>query len=144
MIHRHQPAPFAATCPDCDVERNSESATELVEFYRRHYRHTGHDIVVTRADLDRDLASESGAAVADELDAAATGDVAGVVDSLEAEYGIDENDDPDSGTDGVPIGLVAAAMSKQGFTVGETLEAIYEDRMTGALYEPRDDHLAVF
>ncbi|ELY87971.1 hypothetical protein [Natrialba taiwanensis] len=130
--HHSQPAPFVATCPDCEIERSSESATELVAFYRRHHGHTGHDIVVTRADL------EFGAA----LDAA--DGVAAVVDGLDARYGVDKHDSTESGTAGVPIGIVVAAMSERGFTVGETLEEIADVRMTGALYEPRDDHLAAF
>ncbi|ELY97962.1 hypothetical protein [Natrialba asiatica] len=134
--HHSRSAPFVATCPDCEIERSSDSATELVAFYRRHHRHTGHDIVVTRADL------EFSAAVTAALDA--SDDVAAVVDGLDARYGVDKHDSIESGTDGVPIGIVVAAMSERGFTVGETLEAIAGVRMTGALYEPRDDHLAAF
>ena len=127
-MNHHRQAPFVATCPDCDVSRDAAEPNELVDFYRRHYRHTGHDVAVTRADLDRDL----------DFDLDATDrEVAAVVEALEAR-------NPDWNEDGVPIGIVAAAMSERGFTVGETLEAIYEVRMSGALYEPRDDHLAVF
>lgn len=118
-------APFVATCPDCDVERDADSANEIVAFYRRHYRHTGHDVVVRRADLDTELEEE---AVAD----SAT-DVAAVVATLEPHY-----------ESGVPIGVVAAVLSRRDVTVGETLEAIREVRLTGALYEPYDDHLAAF
>lgn len=127
MSHgHHQRTPFVATCPTCNVERDAESPNEIVQFYRRHHRHTGHDVVLTRADLEVDVEDE--VAVEDPAT-----DVATVVDALEAHY-----------ETGVPIGIVAAAMRQRGFTVGETLEAIYEVRMTGALYEPRDDHLAAF
>ncbi|MDS0222395.1 hypothetical protein NDI54_13690 [Haloarcula sp. S1AR25-5A] len=42
---------------------------------------------------------------------------------------------------GVPLGVLAAAMSKQGWTVGDTLSEVYELRMSGSLWEPRADHL---
>ena len=42
---------------------------------------------------------------------------------------------------GIPLGIITAAMSKQGWTVGETIAALHELRMSGALWEPRDDHL---
>ncbi|WP_306060562.1 hypothetical protein [Natronococcus wangiae] len=120
----HDRTPFVAACPDCDVERGAESPNEIVEFYRRHYRHTGHDVVLRRADLDVEL---------EDADAGAATDVAAVVAALEPRY-----------ESGVPIGIVAAATGRRGATVGETLERIHEVRMTGALYEPRDDHLAAF
>ncbi|WP_247003493.1 hypothetical protein [Halosolutus gelatinilyticus] len=124
MTTYRQP-PFVAICPDCDVECETMEPNEVVAFYRRHYRHTGHDVVVTRADPDADLDDE----VAD------PDDVAAIVDALDARDG-DEN--------GVPIGIVVAAMSERGDTVGEALGAIEKVRLTGALYEPRDDHLAAF
>ncbi|WP_226039852.1 hypothetical protein [Natrinema sp. DC36] len=118
MTHHQQPA-FAVACEECDIDVEPDSANETVDFYRRHRRQTGHDVVLTRADL--------------EFEPPASDDLVTVIAGLEKRY---EN--------GVPIGIVAAAMSEQGFSVGETLEEIYEVRMTGALYEPRDDHLAAF
>ncbi|WP_265109419.1 hypothetical protein [Halosolutus halophilus] len=111
-----QQAPFAATCPDCEVTSDATEANEIVDFYRRHHRHTGHDVVVARADIA--------------FDVPATDDVLAIVDALDARY-----------EDGVPVGIVVAAASEQGVTVGETLDAIREVRLTGALAEPRDDHL---
>ncbi|WP_129113488.1 hypothetical protein [Halegenticoccus tardaugens] len=115
-MSRQRVAPFAAACPECAVESEAESANELVEFYRRHHRHTGHEIAWTRADVGFDLPD---------------GDLEAVVGECESHY-----------DEGVPIGIVAAAMGARGLTVGETLARIREVRMTGALYEPRDDHIA--
>ncbi|GAA5433622.1 hypothetical protein Hjap01_03110 [Haloarcula japonica] len=42
---------------------------------------------------------------------------------------------------GVPLGVLAAAMSKQGWTVGDTLSEVYELRMSGSIWEPRADHI---
>ncbi|QFU82176.1 hypothetical protein [Natronorubrum aibiense] len=117
MSQHHQPA-FTIACEACGVDTDTDSANEIVAFYRRHHRQTGHDVVLTRADLEFDLP------VADD-------DLESVVAELEAHY-----------DDGVPIGVVAAVMSERGYAVGETLEEIDDVRMTGALYEPRDDHLA--
>ncbi|QLK24557.1 hypothetical protein HYG81_10510 [Natrinema zhouii] len=118
MTHQHQSA-FAVACQECGVSVEPDSANEIVDFYRRHRRQTGHDVVLTHADL--------------EFEPPAADDLVTVIAGLENHY---EN--------GVPIGIVAAAMSERGLSVGETLEEIYEVRMTGALYEPRDDHLAAF
>lgn len=115
----HRRAPFVATCRTCDVHEEAESANETVEFYRRHYRQTGHDVVLTRTDLDFQVPGVT--------------DLETVIADLETHY-----------DGGVPIGVVAAAMNERGFSIGETLEEIHEVRMTGALYEPRNDHLAVF
>ncbi len=116
MTQRQRSA-FTVTCDDCGVETGLNSANEIVDFYRRHHRQTGHDVTITRADLAFELPTD--------------GDLESVVADLETHY-----------EDGVPIGSITAAMREQGFTVGETLEEIYDVRMTGALYEPRDDHLA--
>ncbi|RKD93753.1 hypothetical protein [Halopiger aswanensis] len=115
---RQRQAPFAAACRECEVEQGVDSANELVAFYRRHSRQTDHDVVVTRTDFAFDLPTAT--------------DVETVVAELEAHY---EN--------GVPLGAVVAATSEQGVPVGETLEELHDVRLTGALYEPRDDHVAV-
>lgn len=116
MSQRRHPS-FAVACEDCGVETERDSANEIVEFYRRHHRQTGHDVAITRADLA--------------FDPPVAGDLETVVAELETHY-----------EDGVPIGIVAAAMREQGFSAGDTVDEIYDVRMTGALYEPRDDHLA--
>ncbi|SEW26101.1 hypothetical protein [Natrinema salifodinae] len=115
---RQRHAAFAATCRECEVERELESANEIVEFYRRHRRQTGHDVTVTQSGLACEVPE--------------TTDIETVVAELETHY-----------EGAVPIGAIAAAMSERGFSVGETLDELYDVRMTGALYEPRDDHLAV-
>ncbi|MFD1565278.1 hypothetical protein ACFR99_17210 [Haloarchaeobius amylolyticus] len=116
MTQRQRSA-FTVACEDCGVETELDSANEIVDFYRRHHRQTGHDVTITRAELA--------------FDPPADGDLETVVADLETRY-----------EDGIPIGIVATAMREQGLSVGDTLAAIYDVRMTGALYEPRDDHLA--
>lgn len=118
--------PYAASCPDCDVDLESDAPNEIVDFYRRHYRVTGHDVAFTRIDPALGEAVDE-----DDLDEVYT--LADVVAQLEGEY-----------DDGAPIGAVAAAMSERGTSLGETLEEVHEIRMNGALYEPRDDHLRAF
>ncbi|NUB93469.1 hypothetical protein HT576_20955 [Haloterrigena sp. SYSU A121-1] len=113
-------APYVAVCPECDVDLQTDAPNETVEFYRRHYRVTGHEVEFERAqlDLDEDVASD---------------DLKDVVWQLQEQY---EN--------GVPIGVVAAVMSDRGLSIGETVDEIHEVRMTGGLYEPQDDHLGAF
>ncbi|AGB39047.1 hypothetical protein [Natronococcus occultus] len=122
---RRDPA-YAARCPDCEVDLETDAPNEIVDFYRRHYRVTGHDVTFERIEP-----SLGEAVTEDVLDEVYT--LADVVAQLEDEY-----------DDGVPIGAVAAAMSDRGRSIGETLEAAHEIRMNGALYEPRDDHLRAF
>lgn len=83
--------------------------------YRRHASVTGHDLEWERADLDV---------------AVPGGDVKTVLDELGDRY-----------ESGVPIGVLTAAMSEQDVSIAESLEEVYDLRMTGQLYEPRDDHL---
>ncbi len=115
-------ARYVAVCPECDVTRQTDTPNEIVEFYRRHYRVTGHDVDLERAEPDLDDEIEIGES-----------DLKGVIRQLEEQY---EN--------GVPIGVVAAVMSERGKSVEETLDEIHEIRMGGGLYEPRDDHLGAF
>jgi hypothetical protein len=111
---------YVASCPECDVDLRTETPNEIVEFYRRHYRVTGHDVEFERApmELAEDVASD---------------DLKDVIWQLQEQY---EN--------GVPIGVVAAVMSDRGLSIGETLDEIHEVRMTGGLYEPQDDHFGAF
>ncbi|MFB6234452.1 MAG: hypothetical protein ABEH81_03680 [Halopenitus sp.] len=113
-------APYVAVCPECDATRRTDEPNEVIDFYRRHYRVTGHDVEIDRADPDHD-----GDVTAKDLK--------GVVRQLEDEY-----------RNGVPIGVVAAAMHRRGLSVSETLDEIHDVRMGGGLYEPQDDHLAAF
>lgn len=117
MSEQRTPA-FRAVCPACDAGVESDDPNELVAFHRRHHGVTGHDVAVERASLPVDEA------------ALPEGGVTTVIDALGDDY-----------PDGVPLGAVAAAMAERGRTVGETLDLVHEARMTGALYEPADDHL---
>ncbi len=114
-------AAFVVTCPNCGVHKRSTDPNEAVSFYRRHHSVTGHDIEWERADLD----------VPDTLPNE-DGDLRAVIDALEDHY-----------ANGVPIGVITAVMHRWGFSIGEAVDAIYELRMGGTLYEPRDDHLRV-
>ncbi|WP_254545808.1 hypothetical protein [Halomarina pelagica] len=123
-------APFVVACPDCEVRTATDDPNETVAFYRRHRAVTGHDLAWERAEFDGadDLRPD-----ADGTDGPGGGEavLAAIVDDLEGTYG-----------NGVPVGIVAAAMGARGVPMGETLERIRALRMRGALYEPRDDHLA--
>ncbi|WP_336363472.1 hypothetical protein [Halalkalicoccus salilacus] len=118
-LNRGERAPFAVVCADCEVSKELDDANETVAFYRRHHSVTGHDVEWVRADLDVSSGLPNG-------------DIGAVIAELENRV-----------EDGVPIGVVAAAMGERGQTIGETLAAIRELRMAGELYEPRDDHLRV-
>jgi hypothetical protein len=113
-------AQYVAVCPECDVTRETDEPNEVVEFYRRHYRVTGHDIDLEDAepDLHNDIDADG---------------LKETIRQLEEQY---EN--------GVPIGAIAAVMKERGQSVGETLDEIHEIRMGGGLYEPQDDHLGAF
>lgn len=117
--NRGERAPFAVICADCEVRKELDGVNEAVAFYRRHRSVTGHDVEWVRADLD-----VTAAASEDDLEE--------LIGELEGRF-----------EDGVPIGVVAAAMGERGCTIGETLAAIREQRMAGELYEPQDDHLRV-
>ncbi|WP_251342535.1 hypothetical protein [Haloplanus halophilus] len=104
-----------ASCPDCEERRTAEDPNEVVRFYRRHHAVTGHDVVWERPPSLPDLPPNA--------------DVEDAVAAL---------GDPDAA-----LGTVAAAASEWGWTVGETLDAVHDRRLTGALWEPRDDHVAV-
>lgn len=126
-MSQQRPRAFVVACEDCEVERATDDANETTAFYRRHSAATGHDLVWKRVDLD--LA----AGALDTLDEREDADPKAVVAALDDHY-----------ADGVPIGVVAAAMGERGATVGEAFDAIHALRMRGALYEPRDDHLRPF
>jgi len=113
-------AQYVAVCPECDVTRQTDTPNEVVEFYRRHYRVTGHDIDLQHAEPDLDEEVEGD-------------DLKEIIRQLEEQY---EN--------GVPIGVIASVMNERGQTIEETLEGIHEIRMSGGLYEPQDDHLGAF
>ena len=106
---------FAVTCPTCGTREELDDPNEAVEMYRRHRSVTGHAIEWERADLDVDVPS---------------GGVEATLRALGDRY-----------DEGVPVGVLTAAMSERGVGIDETLDELYELRMAGQLYEPKDDHL---
>jgi hypothetical protein len=117
MSHQSQ-AFYAVTCPECEIRTETDVPNEIVERYRRHRSVTGHEIEIEHARTD----------AADDIDA---DDVEAVIRELQEQY-----------RDGVPLGVVAAAMYHRGVSLTETLDDIYDLRMGGGLYEPQDDHIA--
>ncbi|MDG5778085.1 hypothetical protein VB773_03390 [Haloarculaceae archaeon H-GB2-1] len=114
-------APFVARTLGSGTRKEAADANEVLAFYRRQSRTAGEDVEWTFADHPAVTAAPD------------EGDLATVVRELDAHF---EN--------GVPIGIIAAALSKQGDTIGDTMDAIHDLRMTGGLWEPRDDHLRAF
>jgi hypothetical protein len=113
-------SPFVARCDVCGERTSTTEPNDVVRFYRRHHAVTGHDVVWERTPSD--LATPPAGTEIRAVDAALT--------ALTAD------------ADGVPLGLLSAALSANGWTVGETLDAVHERRLRGALWEPRDDHVA--
>lgn len=113
--------PFIASCPNCEVRKETERPNEVIAFYRRHRNLTGHDVEWEFVD------HESVSSVAENED------LKTVVLELGAEL-----------ADGVPLALVTAAMAEQGYSIGETLAELRELRMTGHVWEPKDDHVSAF
>ncbi|KZN22459.1 hypothetical protein A4G99_19790 [Haladaptatus sp. R4] len=120
-MSEQEPAPFVAGCPDCGERKEAGTPNEVIEFYRRHRALTGHDVEWEYADY--------GSAGEPPDDA----DLKSVVLELGERF-----------EDGVPLGLVTAAMGERGRTVGETLDELRELRMTGHVWEPKDDHVSAF
>jgi hypothetical protein len=111
-------AAFVARCPDCTERTATDDPNDVVAFYRRHHAVTGHDVVWERR----------------------PDDIAGLPENATLPDAIDRLAD---GASGAPLGAVSAAMSERGWTVGETLDAVHDRRLTGDLWEPRDDHVGV-
>jgi hypothetical protein len=109
---------FVARATATGERIEATAANEVVAFYRRQTGLVATDVEWVSCDHPAVTAAPDSGGVEHVLDALA-----------EAFEG------------GVPLGIVTAAMSKQGWTVGETLDALYDRRMAGALWEPRDDHL---
>lgn len=107
----------ALACPTCDFHTTVAEPNDAIECYRRHRSVTGHAIAWERTALDA---------------AVETDDVETALDGLGDEYG-----------EGVPLGVLTAALAERGVTIEETLDAIYDLRMEGAIYEPRDDRVLV-
>lgn len=114
-----EPEPHAGvvTCPTCDLTVRITDPNEAIDCYRRHSRVTGHDVEWERVALDV---------------TASSADVESALADLEDGY-----------AEGVPIGVLAAALSARGVTIADVLDGLYELRMEGAIYEPVDDHVRV-
>lgn len=119
-MSRQQSSRFTVACSDCEVDVRTDDPNEVVAFFRRHRRVTGHEPTLESVDVPRREVPEEG-------------DVKDVIRAIEPEF-----------EDGVPVGVVAAVMHGRGVTIAETLDRIYEVRMRGGIYEPRDDHLRAF
>jgi len=112
-----EPHAGVVTCPTCELHVRVAEPNEAIEVYRRHSRVTGHDVVWERVALDVTAAS------------------------ADVESALADLDDGRSG--GVPIGVLAAALSARGVPIADVLDELYELRMQGAIYEPTDDHVRV-
>lgn len=113
-----EPHAGVVTCPTCDLHVRITDPNEAIELYRRHSRITGHDVEWERVSLDV---------------TASSADVESALADLEDEH-----------SDGVPIGVLAAALSPRGVTIADVLDSLHTLRMEGAIYEPTDDHVRVF
>jgi hypothetical protein len=105
------------TCPTCDLHVQVTDPNEAIELYRRHTRVTGHDIEWERVALD---------------ETASSAEVKSALADLEDGY-----------SEGVPIGVLAAAVAPHGVAIADVLDGLYDLRMEGAIYEPVDDHVRV-
>jgi len=105
------------TCPVCELHISVTKPNEAVEAYRRHNRVTGHEI---------------------EWERTALGVTAPSTDTETALTALDKGD-----PEGVPVGVLTAALSHSGVPISEVLEDLYALRMRGAIYEPSEDHFRV-
>lgn len=106
------------TCPICELHLQVAEPNEAIEIYRRHRSVTNHEIGWERTALGVTVAST---------------DTESALEALDDEY-----------SDGVPVGVLSAALSAQGVSISEVLDDIYSLRMDGIVYEPRDDHFRPF
>jgi hypothetical protein len=105
------------TCPTCDLHVQVTDPNEAIELYRRHNRVTGHDVEWERVALDVTASSAN---------------VESALADLEHQY-----------SEGVPVGVLAAAVSHHGVAIADVVDGLYDLRMEGAIYEPADDHFRV-
>ncbi|MFU1783546.1 hypothetical protein ACM16X_19450 [Haloarcula japonica] len=110
--------PFVARATETGARVEASTANEVIAFYRRQQE---------LIDTDLEWVFTEHPAVTSVPDS----------DSIDAV--IRELDDHFE--NGVPLGVLAATMSKQGWTVGDTLSEVYELRMSGSIWEPRADHI---
>ncbi|MFC7007201.1 hypothetical protein ACFQIA_05405 [Halalkalicoccus sp. GCM10025704] len=90
-------------CADCELRKDLSTPNEAVAFYRRHRSITGHDVDWKRADIT-------------DIEAVPKGDLKAVISALEERF-----------PEGVPVGVVTAARSVQGATIGRTLRPSTSD-----------------
>lgn len=112
-----EPHAGVVTCPTCDLHVQVTDPNDAIDLYRRHSRVTGHDIAWERVALDVTVSSA---------------DVESALADLE-----------DGHAEGVPIGVLAAALSPHGVAIADVVDGLYDLRMEGAIYEPTDDHVRV-
>ena len=111
-------APFIARSTETGERIEATSANDIVAFYRRQHRLTGTDVEW--------VVSEHPAVT----QAPDSGNIEAILRELDEQF-----------KGGIPLGIITAVMSKQGWTVGETIESLSELRLSGALWEPREHHL---
>ncbi|WP_336338595.1 hypothetical protein [Haloarcula brevis] len=109
---------FVARSTETGARVEASTANEVIGFYRRQQE-------LLDTDLEWVFAEHPAVTAAPDSDS---------IDAVLREL-------DDYFENGVPLGILAAAMSKQGWTVGDTLAEVYELRMSGSLWEPRADHL---
>ncbi|WP_324759436.1 hypothetical protein [Haloarcula montana] len=110
--------PFVARSTETGARIEASTANEVIAVYRRQQG-------LLDTDLEWVFADHPAVTTVSDSDGIET-----VLRALDDDF---EN--------GVPLGILAAAMSKQGWTVGDTLAEVYDLRMEGSLWEPRSDHL---
>ncbi|EMA06317.1 hypothetical protein [Haloferax denitrificans] len=110
-----KPRAGVVTCPSCDLHVAVAEPNDAVELYRRHANVTGHDVEWERVAFDADVETD---------------------DVKQALVELGENH-----PDGVELGRLAAALADAGVAIGDTLDAVRDLRMSGEIYEPRDDHV---
>ena len=98
MKHQER-ADLIVVCADCELRKELATPNEAVAFYHPHRSITGHDVSWERADIDL-------------LRRVPAGDLKTVIEglALEGEF-----------ADGVPTGVITAAMGERGHTIGEML-----------------------
>ncbi|QLC35361.1 hypothetical protein EFA46_013965 (plasmid) [Halarchaeum sp. CBA1220] len=110
-----EPQAGVVTCPACDLHAAVDEPNDAIDLYRRHTSVTGHDVEWERVAVG---------------DAVTTADVKDALVALGDDY-----------PEGVPLGVLTAALAERGVTIAATLDALYDLRMSGEIYEPRDDHV---
>ncbi|GAA0307329.1 hypothetical protein [Halarchaeum salinum] len=110
-----EPQAGVVTCPVCDLHTAVDDSNDAVDLYRRHASVTGHDVEWERVAVG---------------DTVSTGNVKAALVELGNDY-----------SEGVPLGVLTAALAAQGISIAETLDTLYDLRMGGEIYEPRDDHV---